>query len=236
MPNQHGHTVIAVDGTSASGKSTLSTRIAEIARAERLEYSLVFRAIGYHMYYACKFDPDSPPPPAAEYITQAADYAKSLNWEEIQRIKDLPDLRSIETSRTTPYFSGLPEILEIVDPVFYQLIDSCPRPVVAEGRTIGRYVYPHADVKLYVDADVMVRAARRTANLTEKGKDVTQESVMQDLIKRDHQDQTREHQPTIPAEDALLVDTGYVTVDETLDTTLHDMNILLAAQRRATIG
>ncbi len=222
MPNHQGQPVIAVDGTSASGKSTLSQRLADDLGGERLEYSLVFRAIAHHMYYEADFNPAFGEEPNPGDVAQAVRYAKSISampWEEFSReIKDNPTLRSIETSRTAPFFSGLPEILGITDDIFRELIDRCPKPVVAEGRTIGRYVYPQADVKFFVDATLYRRSERRRADLTQKGKQEAFETVLTDLARRDHQDQTRALQPTTfdPASQ-YWIDTTTQAIGDTLE-------------------
>jgi cytidylate kinase len=221
MPNAQNQPVIAVDGTSASGKSTLCQRLADDIGGVRLEYSLVFRAIGHHMYYKESYDPEFGHTPSARQIAAAVAYAKSISampWEEFTAtIKDNPSLRSIETSRTAPFFAGLPDILDITDTIFRELIERCPKPVVAEGRTIGRYVYPQADTKLFVDATLYRRAERRHADLYAKGKAEPFEVVLADLARRDHQDQTREHQPTTFDPSAQYwLDTTIQTIDDTL--------------------
>tara|TARA_B100001123_G_scaffold363578_1_gene421417 strand:+ start:2457 stop:3176 length:720 start_codon:yes stop_codon:yes gene_type:complete len=198
MPNAHHQPVIAIDGTSASGKSTLSERLARDSGAARLEYSLVFRSIAWHMVNECGFDPDGEP--TAEHMAQATACALAISempWDDFSaKFHDNPDLYTLEISRATPFFSGQQSVIDIADPAFAGLIDRCPRPVVAEGRTIGRYTYPWADVKFYVDATLYKRAERRHASLKEKGKEEAFEIVLADLAHRDHQDQTRDYQPT----------------------------------------
>jgi len=194
MTNAHKQLVIAVDGTSASGKSTLSEKLAEEYGARRLEYSLFFRLIALHMLQQ-GFVPNAAPTDAQ--VAQAAHYAKNLTWETIQQLKDDPELRSIDVSRTAPFFSGLPEILTSTDTTIRTLVDACrDTPVIVEGRTIGKYVYPDADVKLFVDADIELRGARRGATLRQKGKNVSNEEAAADLAERDRQDQSRAFQPT----------------------------------------
>ncbi len=234
MPNKKGQTVIAVDGTSASGKSTLSERLAQDAGAIRLEYSLVFRAIALHMLEK-GFDPDQQQAPGKTQQQKAAAYAEhigQMSWDEFVRtVKDHPDLRHIRTSRTAPYFSGLPEVLEHTDSAFVHLINISPQPVVAEGRTIGRYVYPEADVKFFVDATLYKRAERRHRDLQSKGREEPFEVVLTDLAKRDHQDQTRDCQPTgfDPAQQWWL-DTTTQTIEETLAEAKAHINQALQAQ------
>ena len=232
MPNALQQIVISVDGTSASGKSTLSQRLADDAGGVRLEYSLVFRAIAHHMFYKQGFNPEFGTPATPEQIAQAVAFTQGISqmpWEEFgHTIKDNPELRSLETSRTAPFFSGLPEILAITDTVFAELIDNSPSPVVAEGRTIGRYVYPSADVKLFVDATLYRRAERRYADLQSKGKDEPFEIVLADLARRDHQDQTRDYQPTtFDPSTQWWIDTTIQAIDDTLFEAKQHVNGML---------
>ena len=196
MPNRHHQPVITIDGTSASGKSTLSEQLAERYGAQRLEYSLFFRLIGLHMLEQ-GFNPEKGAIVTDADKQEAATYARSLTWDSIQQLKNDPRLRSIDVSRAAPFFSGLREVLDSTDAVIETLVDaSREKPVIVEGRTIGKYVYPAADVKLYVDADLPLRGARRAADLRLKGRNETDEQVAADLAERDRQDQTRAYQPT----------------------------------------
>jgi len=224
MPNAYQQPVIAIDGTSASGKSTLSAEIARAYGARRLEYSLFFRLIALHML-GQGFDPSAQTPPTPDQIHEAARYAGTLtSWETIEALqKDHKDeLRSIAVSQTAPYFSGLRAVLDGTDATFRTLINASRTPVVAEGRTSGKYVFPEADVKFYVDADLSQRGQRRGADLRAKGKNVTDASVALDLARRDAQDQTRDYQPTgfDPAIHTEL-NTTRQTIAETLDTALQ---------------
>lgn len=196
MTNKYGKIVIAVDGTSASGKSTLSEELAETYGMRRLEYSLFFRIIAMHMIEQ-GFNPGAGIPPTEGQINEASHFASSLQWDTILKLKNDDELHSIEVSRATPYFAGIPSVCKSMDTLICTLIEnSKDKPVIVEGRTIGKYVYPAADLKLFVDADLDERAGRRAGALRNKGKAVTDEDVKRDLAIRDQQDMSRDHQPT----------------------------------------
>lgn len=216
MPNKYGQPVIAIDGTSASGKSTLSEELAKAYGAKRLEYSLFFRLIALHMLEE-GFTPGTTV--TREHVAEAANFARNLTWERINALKSDDRLRTIEVSQTAPYFSGLPEVLESTDIALQTLIDaSRDHPVIAEGRTIGKYVYPAADVKLYIDAELGIRGERRAETLRAKGKELTNEEVAADLARRDHQDQTRDYQPTgFDKAVHTELDTSHHAISETLE-------------------
>jgi cytidylate kinase len=196
MPNLHDQLVISVDGTMASGKTTLSKNLARQYGAKLLEYSLFFRLIAQHMN-DLGFTPELQREPSPEEINEALGFAKSINWDMISACGSDPTINSHEVSQTAPYFSGIKEILDVTDNQFIALIDSVrDRPVIASGRTVGKYVYPNADVKLYVDASLDSRSQRCAASNREtKGRTVnTWAGILQAA---DGRDQMRTYQPTI---------------------------------------
>ena len=86
-----------------------------------------------------------------------------------------------------------------------------------DGRDIGTVVLPNADLKIYLVANDEVRAERRYKELIEKGQDVTLESIKKELIERDYRDTHRENSPLKKAEDAIEVDTSYLSKEEVVD-------------------
>lgn len=91
------------------------------------------------------------------------------------------------------------------------------KDVVMDGRDIGTCVLPNAQVKVYLTADSRVRAERRYKELTAKGISCDLDTIEKDIIERDHQDMTREISPLMQAEDATLLDSSYMTIDEVVD-------------------
>ena len=86
-----------------------------------------------------------------------------------------------------------------------------------DGRDIGTCVLPNAKIKVYLTADSRVRAERRYKELTEKGVSCDLDEIEKDIINRDHQDMTREISPLKQAEDAVLIDSSHMTVEEAVD-------------------
>ena len=93
--------------------------------------------------------------------------------------------------------------------------------VVMDGRDIGTVVLPHAQVKIYLTASVEVRARRRFLELQEKGEPAVFETIAADIAERDHRDMTREVSPLKQADDAVLVDTSDMTIDEVTERILR---------------
>ena len=90
-----------------------------------------------------------------------------------------------------------------------------------DGRDIGTVVLPHAQVKIYLTASVEVRARRRFLELQEKGEPAVFETIAADIAERDHRDMTREVSPLKQADDAVLVDTSDMTIDEVTERILR---------------
>jgi cytidylate kinase len=88
------------------------------------------------------------------------------------------------------------------------------RGVVMDGRDIGTVVFPDAELKIYMTADAKVRAERRYAELTAKGDSVTMEEILENVISRDKADMTREISPLRQADDAVVLDNSYMSVEE----------------------
>ena len=96
--------------------------------------------------------------------------------------------------------------------------------VIMDGRDIGSVVLPMADFKFYLDADVNIRADRRYKELVSKGEKTTFEEVLEDLKLRDIKDKTRNISPLIVSEDAIVIDSTYMNVDEVVDKFLEIIN------------
>ena len=101
-------------------------------------------------------------------------------------------------------------------------------PVIMDGRDIGTVVFPNAELKIFMTADPAIRAQRRYAELTGKGEQVTLEEVMQNLLERDHADQTRAISPLRKADDAIVLDNSFMTIGEELEWALELIGKLTA--------
>jgi cytidylate kinase len=103
------------------------------------------------------------------------------------------------------------------------------RGVVMDGRDIGTTVFPDAEVKIFMTADVEVRARRRQEELAAKGEQVSLEDIIENLRKRDHIDSTRAESPLRRAADAVLLDTTHITITEQVDFVLDKVSSALFA-------
>ena len=189
--------IIAVDGPTASGKGTISKALAAHYSLPFLDTGLLYRAVGQQLALnrgnadvavdalaACTF-PDS-------LLDDAV-----LRNEEIgglaSRVSVHPDVRAALNKRQVDFANQA-------------------GGAVLDGRDIGTVIAPHADVKLFVSASAEVRAHRRCKEMLSRGLDVDFDNILADIRKRDERDAGRAEAPLKPAEDAILLDTGDLTI------------------------
>lgn len=194
-------TVIAIDGTFASGKGTLAKKLAAHYALGHLDTGKLYRAVARDVLGA-EGNPDS-----AEDALSAAHALdpKSLND---------PVLKSgpvgVAASKVAVHKDVRAALL-----AFQR--DFAAKGAVLDGRDIGTVICPDADVKLYVDAAPEERARRRHAELVGYGEDITVETVLEQLKERDHRDANRKEAPLKPADDAHLLDTTDLGIDEVFE-------------------
>jgi len=204
-------TVIAIDGTFASGKGTLGKRLADHYGLAYLDTGKLYRAVGYAVMKAG----DDP-----ENAAHAAKAAKALTGGEL----DDPILKSGEVAVNASKVAVHPDVREAL---FQFQRDFAANGAVLDGRDIGTVICPDADVKLYVDAKAEVRAKRRHQELTGYGEDITFETVLAQLIERDNRDKNRKEAPLKAADDAHLIETSVMSIDEVFETAMRIVDAVL---------
>jgi CMP/dCMP kinase len=189
--------IIAVDGPTASGKGTIAKALAEHYGLPFLDTGLLYRAVGFQVMQN-KGDPDN-----------AVDALNACNFPE-GILGDLA-LRSETVGGLASRVSTHPEVRAALNK---RQVDFAHQPggALLDGRDIGTVIAPDADVKLYITAPASVRAARRHAEMVSRGVDVSFEVILADIHARDERDSSRATAPLKPAEDALLLDTGDLTI------------------------
>ena len=184
---------IAIDGPAAAGKGTIGRALAAHFGFAHLDTGLLYRATGRRMLGG--LDP--------------IEAAHSLRAEDLEA----DDLRTPDVSQAASRVAAIPEVRQaLLD--FQRAFARRAGGAVLDGRDIGTVICPEAEVKLYVTAADAERARRRHVELTGKGHDVTLEEVAQDLRDRDARDSARATAPLKPAEDAVLLDTSEMTIEE----------------------
>lgn len=125
------------------------------------------------------------------------------------------ELRTPEISAIASQVSAIPAVRDWLLPVQRRMGEA--GGVVAEGRDLGTRVFPEADAKFFLDADVQTRARRRQRELAEKGRTATLEQTRQEIETRDRRDRSRTVAPLVPAADAEVIDTSALTVEQVVD-------------------
>ena len=126
------------------------------------------------------------------------------------------EIRTPEISKAASVFSALPPVRAKL--VELQRAIGHTKSVIMDGRDIGTNVFPDAQFKFFLTASAEERARRRCKELLEKGEDVTFEEVLKDIEARDYSDMHRELNPLMQAEDAILVDSTHMTIEEVVET------------------
>ena len=195
--------VIAVDGPAASGKGTIASRLAAAYDMPMLDSGLLYRAVGVLL---TRHGGD------LDYVAAATQVARDLTAEMLTD----PAFRTREAGEAASRVAVHPPVREALRDM-QQDFARRPGGAVIDGRDIGTVIAPQAPAKLYVTATPEVRAERRFKQLLAQGEAVTYEDILADILKRDARDGGRENAPMRQADDAVLLDTSEMTIEQATD-------------------
>lgn len=203
---------IAIDGPSGVGKSTIANLLAQEYHMIHLDTGAMYRCVAYYILkHAIDTTDTEALSKALEEVHIAFDQDKVfLNGEDVSK-----EIRLNEISMAASKFSALPEVRQKL--VSLQQEIARDKGYILDGRDICTVVLPDAEVKIYMDASSKARAQRRYDEYIAKGIDADYETIFQDIIARDYQDTHRENSPLRIAEDAQVVDTSDLTIDEVVE-------------------
>ncbi|MDR4495227.1 MAG: (d)CMP kinase [Nitrospirales bacterium] len=209
--------LITIDGPAGVGKSTVSQSLAKHLGYVYLDTGALYRAVAWKIQQL-KSDPNDPI--QVEAILSHTDIGILPQTDgiaiQIDGVVVEPGaLRTPEVSQLASTIAALPRVRAWLLPVQRKFGEACG--VVAEGRDMGTRVFPQADIKFFLDADVTVRAMRRHLEFAQKGRDQSLESVQEDMTARDRRDRTREIAPLYPAEEATIIDTSHQSADQVVE-------------------
>ena len=210
---------IAIDGPSGAGKSSLASYVAKELSFVHVDTGALYRAVTYFAYNCgfidnkCKIKEDwlkkglkciniTFKPTGENGCSET--YLNGANVEK--------QIRSMAISNKVSHISTLPFVRVFVDQMLRKIGEN--KGVVMDGRDIGTAVFPEAELKLFMTASVQVRAERRFREMQERGGKETLEEVVKNLQERDYIDANRQTNPLAKAEDAILLDNSYMTIDE----------------------
>ncbi len=200
---------IAIDGPAGSGKTTVAKRLAKRLGFEYLDTGAMYRAVALFLHE------NGIPPEDEDRINEVLSRSRMsfhcgrlfLNGREMGE-----EIRTAEVGILASTYAKIPIVRKHLTRLQREIADS--RKIVVEGRDIGTVVLPDAELKIFLTASVEERARRRWRELAKKGENVSYEVILKQLKVRDDQDSKREIAPLKPAEDAIVIDTTKVTVEE----------------------
>lgn len=211
--------IITIDGPAAAGKGTLAAALAKRYRLAYFDTGMLYRAVGLEMVLQNQNPQDE---------SVAEKVAKSLTFAKMMQLSAHPEFRGRIGGEAASKVSALPKVRSALlkmqqdfadNPVF---ADGTPaNGAVYDGRDTGTVVCPHADIKFFVVASPEVRATRRYNEFIAKGIQTTYQQVLDDLIARDKRDSERSTAPLKPAEDAVLLDTSTMDINQEIDAAIN---------------
>ena len=204
---------VAIDGPAGAGKSTIAKLVAKEKGYIYVDTGAMYRGLAIHF-----LNKGIEPGETDKVIEACKDAEVTIAYEDgVQHVylngNDISSrLRNEEVGNRASVTSASPEVRKKLLELQQNLAKT--QDVIMDGRDIGTCVLPGADVKIYLTASVETRAKRRYDELKGKGEDCNLEEIAHDIEERDHRDMTREIAPLKQAEDAVLVDSSHMTIEE----------------------
>lgn len=215
MENLQKKYVIAIDGLSATGKSSVAKKIANRLSIVYVDTGAMYRTCAY---YFITNHIEISEENAVKHMNEI-DIKLSYNDGSMAIFLNNEDVTDkIRTSEISMGASNISKIAYVRE----KLVDMQRKvgensSVVMDGRDIGSVVFPNADLKVYLDADSKVRAIRRKRDLEKIGQHLSIEEIEEDIKKRDFQDMNRENSPLIKVKDAVAIDTTDMSVEDVVN-------------------
>lgn len=211
--------IIAIDGTTASGKGTIARRLSGYFGLPYMDTGRLYRAVGVAaLKQGVALDAAGP----------LADIARTLDLNDFVE----HELRSAEAGKAASVVAAIPSVRQALFEL-QRAFATQAGGALLDGRDIGTVIAPDADVKLWVDADVVQRAARRWKELVSQGDTISLETVVEQLKIRDARDQGRADAPAAMAADAILIDTTDLTIDAAVEKAVAAVEAALARGKTA---
>ncbi|MGJ8550486.1 (d)CMP kinase [Winogradskyella wichelsiae] len=223
--------VIAIDGFSSTGKSTVAKQLAKKLNYIYVDTGAMYRAVTYFALenncigegFFNKEDLIA----SLERIKITFKFNEALGFAEVY-LNDKNIESDIRTLKVSQYVSPVATLSEVRSKlVEQQQLMGKDKGIVMDGRDIGTVVFPEAELKIFMTASAETRAKRRYKELLERGDDLTYEAVLENVTTRDHIDSTREDSPLVKAEDALEIDNSELTIKEQLTSILEMANQII---------
>ncbi len=220
--------IIAIDGYSSCGKSTLAKEVASFLGYRYIDTGAMYRAVALYMI---RMQLDFHHPNLIEEALQDLKIAFDFNAETNTQQTILNGENVEQEIRVNPRVASIVSDISALSSVRRFLVKQQmemgkQKGIVMDGRDIGTVVFPNAELKLFVLADPKIRAQRRLDELIEKGQDTTFEEVFANIEKRDHMDTTRVDSPLVKSPDAIELDNSNLSKKEQFDFVIRCVNQL----------
>ncbi len=214
--DQTSHLIVAIDGFSSCGKSTLAKQLAQHFKFLYIDTGAMYRCVTLY-FQQHKIDLDVRPQveKALEEIHIRFDHKGDQQKVILNDVDVSDEIRTPQVSDLVSEVAALSVVRKKM--VLQQKSYAKDSNLIMDGRDIGTVVYPHAQLKIFLTASELIRAKRRLKELLEKGIEITLEEVMMNIHKRDFIDSTREDSPLTQAEDAIVIDNTDLTEEEQFD-------------------
>lgn len=217
---------IAIDGPAAAGKSTIAKKVAAHFNFVYIDTGAMYRAF---TWYVLEKGLDPKDENLANSVISEVHIRLSSDGKVFVNGMDVSKaIREPRVSGNVSYIASYPKVRIFLTEQQRELAKEVS--VVMDGRDIGTFVLPHADVKIFQTASVAIRAKRRFLENEQKGIKTSLEEIEKELAMRDHIDSTRAMAPLRQAEDAIILDTDYLSIDEVVDVIIKIVNNKIGAR------
>jgi CMP/dCMP kinase len=205
--------IVAVDGPAGSGKSSVSKEVAKKSDLKYIDSGALYRSVTW--YFLSLYDeiPDNFQNDLdeidikQEFDRSLGDSKTFVNGKDISRL-----IRDEKITANIGIISDKVEVREYITKILRKW--SSEESIIMDGRDIGSVVFPEADIKIYLDASVDIRASRRIKEYNDLGKKVDEKAIKKQIIQRDKQDMEREFGALRVAEGAIVLDTSNMNINE----------------------
>lgn len=216
MTKSYNPIIIAIDGYSSSGKSTMARRLASMIGYRYIDSGAMYRAVTLFALEGGMFRPDGTPD--VEAISAALPHiaidfepqADGTQHTILNGVDVEDEIRSLRVSDAVSPVAAIPEVRHALTAMQQKL--GLSKGIVMDGRDIGTAVFPDAELKIFVNAPVTTRARRRYLEMEAKGHTVNYEEILANLAHRDHIDSTRAESPLRQAPDAVVLDNSEMDI------------------------
>ena len=210
--------IVAIDGYSSCGKSTIAKALAKYAGYTYVDTGAMYRAVALYVQRLGLANPESGYTDLLaqlknihiDFIQTPEGQHVTLNGEDVETY-----IRTLEIGNLASQISTIKEVRAFL--VAQQQAMGEKKGIVMDGRDIGTVVFPHAELKLFLTASPEVRAERRFKELQAKGENPVWEEVLADVNDRDYRDTHRAESPLRQADDAVVVDNSHMTREEQME-------------------